>query len=276
MMPTFTDPTVDAAEASQARRGLGHASRTFERPAEMYGVIGDLSSGIRSLRQSLEQLADVHERKAAHAFDDDGDHDAGVRDALAAAEELRQCALLVDRADDRLSAGFIAAGRIAWHPEPAPEPVAEEPVRRWISVVFLQGDEADEVLDLIDAQGVDAAFEHLAGYDYGDETVEAAIANGHVYDRPQAGAADRTATQDVYTLTYSSLLGHVGLYREATALPDPALLGIDTPFTVGPATDATTTATKAAPPRRSAGPAGCDWFTSPAAGGEAGRRGLSL
>lgn len=220
-MPTFTDPTADAAEASQALRGLAHASRTFERPAEMYGVIGDLSSGIRSLRQSLEQLADVHERKAAYAFDDDGNHETGVRDALAAAEELRECALLVDRADDRLSAGFTAAGRIAWHPEPAPKPVAEEPVQQWISVVFLQGDEADEVLDLIDAQGIDAAFEHLAGYDYGDETVEAAIANGHVYDQPQAGAADRTATQDVYTLTYSSLLGHVGLYREATALPEP-------------------------------------------------------
>ena len=75
---------------------------------------------------------------------------------------------------------FIAAGRIAWHPEPAPE--AEQPARQWISVVFLQGDEADEVLGLIDAQGTDAAIEHLTGYDYGDETVEAAIANGHVYD----------------------------------------------------------------------------------------------
>ena len=275
MMPTFTDPTVDAAEASQALRGLAHASRTFERPAEMYGVIGDLSSGIRSLRQSLEQLADVHERKAAHAFDDDGDHDAGVRDALAAAEELRQCALLVDRADDRLSAGFIAAGRIAWHPEPAPEPVAEEPVRRWISVVFLQGDEADEVLDLIDAQGVDAAFEHLAGYDYGDETVEAAIANGHVYDEPQAGATDRTATRDVYTLTYNASLGNVGLYREATALPDPALLGIDVPITVGPGPGVTAGGSLEA--RRIAGPAEQDWFAgSNSTGPSVGRRGLAL
>ena len=275
-MPTFHDPVADAAEASQALRGLAHASRTFDQPAEMYGVIGDLSSGIRSLRQSLEQLADVHERKAAHAFNDDGNHDAGVRDALAAAEELRQCALLVDRADDRLSAGFIAAGRIAWHPEPAPELVSEEPVQRWISVVFLQGDEADEVLDLIDAQGVDAAFEYLAGYDYGDETVEAAIANGHVYDKPQAGALDRTATRDVYTLTYSTFLGHVGLYREANALPDPALLGIDTPINVGPAADATTTATESAPARRSTGPAGRDWFAGPAGGEATGRRGLSL
>ena len=253
-MPTFDDPVADAAEASEALRGLAHASRTFSQPAEMYGVIGDLSSGIRSLRQSLEQIADVHERKAAHAFHDDGDHDAGVRDALAAAEELRQCALLVDRAYDRLAEGFIAA----------------------ISVVFLQGDEADEVLGLIDAQGTDAAIEHLTGYDYGDETVEAAIANGHVYDKPQAGALDRTATRDVYTLTYSTFLGHVGLYREANALPDPALLGIDTPINVGPAADATAAATESAPARRSAGPAGRDWFAGPAGGEAAARRGVSL
>ena len=175
-MPTFFDPTTDAAETSEALRGLAHASRGFDQPAAMYGVIGDLSSGMRSLRQVLDQVADAHERKAAHAFDDDGNHDAGVRDALAAAEELRQSAILVDRAYDRLAAGFIAAGRIAWHSEPAPEHVVAP---RWISVVFLQGEEADEVLDLIDAQGTDAAIEHLTGYDYGDETVEAAIATMH-------------------------------------------------------------------------------------------------
>ena len=88
-MPTFFDSTADAAEASEALRGLAHASRGFDQPAEMYGVIGDLSSGMRSLRQVLDQIADVHERKAGHAFKDAGSHEAGVRDALAAAEELR-------------------------------------------------------------------------------------------------------------------------------------------------------------------------------------------
>ena len=42
-MPTFFDSTADAAEASEALRGLAHASRGFDQPAEMYGVIGDLS-----------------------------------------------------------------------------------------------------------------------------------------------------------------------------------------------------------------------------------------
>ena len=132
-MPTFLDSTADAAEASEALRGLAHASRGFDQPAEMYGVIGDLSSGMRSLRQALDQIADVHERKAPHAFNDAGSHEAGVRDALAAAEELRQAANLVDRAYDRLAEGFVAAGRIAWRPEPAVEEAAPS---RWVSVVF--------------------------------------------------------------------------------------------------------------------------------------------
>ena len=38
-MPTFFDSTADAAEASEALRGLAHASRSFDQPAEMYGVI---------------------------------------------------------------------------------------------------------------------------------------------------------------------------------------------------------------------------------------------
>jgi len=49
-MPTFFDSAADAAEASEALRGLAHASRTFDQPAQMYGVIGDLCSGMRSLR----------------------------------------------------------------------------------------------------------------------------------------------------------------------------------------------------------------------------------
>ena len=44
-MPTFFDSTAAAAEASEALRGLAHASRGFDQPAQMYGVIGDLSSG---------------------------------------------------------------------------------------------------------------------------------------------------------------------------------------------------------------------------------------
>ena len=97
-------------------------------------------------------------------------------------------------------------------------------------MVFLQGEDADEVLDLIDRDGTAAGVEHLKGWDYGEETTQAALENGYVYDEPPTGALDKVATRDVYTLTYNPFLGHVSLLREHGALPDPALLGIDTPI----------------------------------------------
>lgn len=54
-MPTYHDPLQDAAEASEALRGLAHASRVFDNPADTYGVLGDLLSRVRSLRQVLDQ-----------------------------------------------------------------------------------------------------------------------------------------------------------------------------------------------------------------------------
>ncbi|MBU3995071.1 MAG: hypothetical protein KKF42_04735, partial [Actinobacteria bacterium] len=53
--------------------------------------------------------------------------------------------------------------------------------------------------------------------------------NGYVYDEPPSGPLDRSATRDVYTLTYNHDFGYVSLLREYDAIPDPALLGIDTP-----------------------------------------------
>lgn len=43
-MPTFNDPLADAADASEALRGLAHASRTFDNPADTYAVFGDVIS----------------------------------------------------------------------------------------------------------------------------------------------------------------------------------------------------------------------------------------
>lgn len=212
-MPTFFDPTADAAEASEALRGLAHASRGLDQPAEMYGVIGDLSSGMRSLRQLLDQIADVHERKVAHAFNDDGNHEAGVRDALAAAEELRQAANLVDRAYDRLADGFIAAGKIAWHPDPAVEEAAPS---RWVNVVFFQGDEANRPLRILGHLGHVDAVDYLAQWDYGDETTQAALENGYVYDEPGEGTNDQVAISGDYALVVNPHIGYVSLLRRYT------------------------------------------------------------
>ena len=224
-MPTFFDSTADAAEASEALRGLAHASRGFDQSAEMYGVIGDLSSGMRSLRQAFDQIADAHERKAAHAFDDDGSHEPGVRDALAAAQELHQAANLVDRAYDRLAEGFIAAGRIAWRPEPAVEEAAPS---RWVSVVFLQGEEADRPLRILGELGHVDAVDYLAQWDYGEETTQAALENGYVYDEPGEGTNDRVMMSGDYALVVNPHVGYVSLLRRHPE-PDASAEAIDEP-----------------------------------------------
>lgn len=238
-MPTFHDPLADADEASEALRALAHATRSFDDPAQTYRVFGDLLAGVRSLEQVLDQLAAAHLTHRGRAHDDNGDSLAGTHAALAAADELHRSRVLLDQAEVRLSSAFSHSGRIAWHPEPIHpetvqhEPVQQEPatasVRRWVSVVFLQGSEADEVLDLIDAEGTDAAIEQLKGYDYGEETTQAALENGHVYDDLPTGTVDDVATSGTYTLTYNRHLGHVSLLRThsipaADALEEPGAM----------------------------------------------------
>ncbi|MDQ7991096.1 MAG: hypothetical protein REI45_00275 [Propionicimonas sp.] len=160
---------------------------------------------------------------------------------LSAAGEARQYALdnpgtspeneglFPERIADAAMVNADALSELAEHGTQPPDAAESVTGRRWIGVVFLDGSEGDKMLDLIHASGTDAAIEHLAGYDYGEDTVQDALANGYVYDAPPRGALDKMATKDVYALTYSPFLGHVSLLREYDAAPDPALLGIDTP-----------------------------------------------
>ena len=90
-----------------------------------------------------------------------------------------------------------ASGQITWHTSPEPERS-----RRWVNAVFLQGAEADEMLEPIDVEGVQAGIAHLAQWDFGDETTGAAFVNGEVYDQLPAGQWDRSFDADGYVLTY--------------------------------------------------------------------------
>lgn len=230
-MPTFYDPVADAEEASQALRGLAHASRDFAHPEDAYTVMGNLLSGVRSLQQSLAQIAQQHNRHEGRAFDDHGDQAAGIRDAHQAAGQLFDAAAGLDAVEERLNLAMQAAGRIAWHPAPGPPaPSAaaslergSEAVSRWVNIVFLQGEEADAVLSMIDRHGPDAAIEHLSGFDYGTETTDAAMENGYVYDTLPAGPLAKEAVGGEYTLTYNPDMGHVGLYRRHPIPPEDRL-----------------------------------------------------
>lgn len=218
-MPTFNSPTADAADASEALRGLAHATRVFEDPADTYAVLGDLLAGVRSLRQVFDQLATAHVTHRVRAHDDAGDQAAGATNALTVTAELQQAAALVDAVHDRVDAAMAASGRIAWYPEPTDPPS----VSRWVSVVFLQGQDADEVLAIIDRDGTDAAIEHLAGFDMGEETTQAALTNGYVYDTIPAGPLDRTTRSGEYMLTYNHNHGHVSLLRTQPEPQEPAV-----------------------------------------------------
>lgn len=219
-MPTFYDPGADAGEASEALRGLAHASRNFEHPGDLYGVLSDLLYGVRSMRQVLDQLARAHIDHRPLAFDDYGDHEIGSKAALAAADELHQAATLIDQVEERLDAAHAASGRVAWRDEPAEQLV---PVQRWISVCFLQGEDADEVLRVIDDDGVDSALNFLKNWDYGDETTNSALENGYVYDLPPTGPLEQEVRNGNYDMTYSHSFGHVGLYRLHEITPDDAI-----------------------------------------------------
>lgn len=153
--------------------------------------------------------------------------------------------------------------------QPTPEP-AEAGLRpqRWITVVFLQGAEADDLLALIDRSGTDAAIEHLAGYDYGDETVQAALENGYVYDDLPTGTVDEVAANGIYTLTYNHHLGHVSLLRDYDTPHDPVLVDIDAPAQVGPE--------QAPPAGRAARMSTEDWFAAPPHAPHGSGQGLSL
>ena len=169
----------------------------------------------------LDQLATAHVTHRVRAQDEAGDQAAGATNALTATTELQQAAALLDAVHDRVDAAMAASGRIAWHPEPTETPT----VSRWVSVVFLQGQDADEVLAIIDRDGTDAAIEHLTGFDMGDETTQAAFVNGYVYDTIPTGPLDRTTTNGEYTLTYNHDHGHVSLLRrqpESQELEAPA------------------------------------------------------
>ncbi|MRG58803.1 hypothetical protein GE115_02785 [Agromyces sp. CFH 90414] len=117
----------------------------------------------------------------------------------------------------------------------------DEPSTRWISVVFLQGDEAEELLDLIDREGPISAIYRLSDHDDGDATVEAALEAGYVYDKVPAGSTDHTIEPfgSPYALTYSDTFGYVSLLRRYEPAPEPSR-AVHAPFEplADPATNA--------------------------------------
>lgn len=77
---------------------------------------------------------------------------------------------------------------------------------KWIDVVFLQGEEADEPLRILDEEGVEAALDYLAQWDMGD-------GGGEERDESPAGSDDDTYEVDGYQMNVNMHIGYIGLCR---------------------------------------------------------------
>ena len=73
-------------------------------------------------------------------------------------------------------------------------------------IVFMQGEDAQEALDILDNDGTDAAIEYLAQWD---------MEPGEIEDESAAGTDDDVyQSDDGYILTYNTRLGYIGLERQ--------------------------------------------------------------
>jgi hypothetical protein len=131
-MPTFEDSTADAAEAQLALRGLAHATRSIREPAELYSVLGSLSGAVRSLEQSLHQLAAFHDGvRGPYAVVNDSRREgraAGYQVAWElhrAGEIVRQLGRVIDHAHEVEATIGYEFGALQERSEPA-RPVAEQ------------------------------------------------------------------------------------------------------------------------------------------------------
>ena len=89
---------------------------------------------------------------------------------------------------------------------------------------------------MIDRAGPVAAIEHLKQRDSGDETTDAALENGYVYDAIPAGSTDRTIHDDSgrYVLTYTPAVRYVSLPRSGEPDLEPMLaVALERPAAAG-------------------------------------------
>ena len=77
--------------------------------------------------------------------------------------------------------------------------------RLYERIVFMQGEDADETLAILDEHGTDAAITHLLQWDNGD--------GGDFHCDPVAGKQDTVVRRNPYILTYNMALNYIGLER---------------------------------------------------------------
>jgi hypothetical protein len=126
-----SEPAASAADtAREALRALAHATQAIPEPGDSYAVLGSLHAGLASLRQTVDQLADWHERHAPLAATSDPRQLGREVAAEVAAAELREATAFLGRASGRVAAAWSHNGRVVWQPEPPAPPSSSAPLRR--------------------------------------------------------------------------------------------------------------------------------------------------
>lgn len=82
----------------------------------------------------------------------------------------------------------------------------------YYEIVFLQGDEAREALELLDREGETAAMNHLAQWDFGGESE-------HSPAGKPWGSSDHVVRDGDYFMSYNLRLGYIGLCRRIVREP---------------------------------------------------------
>lgn len=87
-----------------------------------------------------------------------------------------------------------------------------KPTMEYHDIVFMQGDDATEPLQILDERGEDAAMEYLAQWDYGGEN-EHSPSTSKPWGSSDHVVQTELGNGDIYYLTYNTRYGYIGLVR---------------------------------------------------------------
>lgn len=79
-------------------------------------------------------------------------------------------------------------------------------MQKFQEIVFIQGEEAEELLEILKSRGESAALQYLVQWDYGE-------GDGDIHDENPAGSNDSTYSEGCYIISYSTTLGYIGLCK---------------------------------------------------------------
>ena len=79
-------------------------------------------------------------------------------------------------------------------------------MQQFLNIVFIQNEEAEEPLRILEDQGEGAALRYLRQWDYREDEVE-------VYDENPGGSGDSVYREGNYILTYNTSLCYIELCK---------------------------------------------------------------